>query len=136
MIVFSNHRVGPSAELLVSPEVATAILRTTAKAASPLAQGRWERELVLWLEHRATRGFGRAAAYFDVGDIAWSPEHFEHQRRFLVDAIQKAALTSEHARPLRLWARLIEAHPRDSVVVGHRWLWPAMTQDFDLVIEK
>jgi hypothetical protein len=119
MIVFSNQRLGPAAELLVSPEVAAAILRATAEAARPLAEGRWEHELVRWLEDRAVR----ADAGFDVGDIAWSPEHFERQRSFLIDAIQRAALGSEHARALGLWARLIDAHPRDSVVVGRRWLW-------------
>jgi len=117
MIVFSNHRLGPAAELLVSPEVAEGMLKETAIAASSSAENHWERELVRWLKERA----GTAAITLDVGDLAWSPEHFERQRRFLIDAIVNAAKTSEHARALNLWAAMIEAHPRESVQVGRRW---------------
>lgn len=118
MIVFSNHRLGPAAELLVSPEVAASMLRETALAASSTATGWWERELVRWLDHRVGRSL-------DVGEVAWSPENFEHQRRFLIGAITEAARTSEHARALGRWAAMIEAHPRDSVQVGRRWIWLA-----------
>ena len=52
MVVFSNHRLGPSAELLVSDDVAVAVLRATANAARPFAEARWELELVLWLDRR------------------------------------------------------------------------------------
>lgn len=119
MFVFSNHRLGAAVELLVSPEVAEAMLANTAAAARPLAQGRWELELVLWLEDRARR----AGSYLDVAEIAWTPEHFERQRGFLIDAIERAALGSEHSRALALWTRQIADHPREAVSVGRRWLW-------------
>ncbi len=120
MIVFSNHRLGPAAEVLVSPEVAANMLRETAEAASSTADSHWECELVRWLRTR-----GIACVGLDVGEVAWSPEHFENQRRFLIDAITLAARTSEHARALTRWAGMIEAHPRDSVQVGRRWAWLA-----------
>lgn len=123
MVVFSNHRLGAASELLVSPEVASAMLRSTAEAARPLAQGRWEHELVLWLEDRS-RSVG---ATVDVGEFAWSPENFERQRRFVTEAIERAAMASDHARALGLWARMIVAHPRDSVVVGRRWRWTSQS---------
>jgi len=116
MVVFSNHRLGPAAELLVSPEVAESMLRATATAASSTADGRWERELVRWLEERAG-----TPSPVDVGEVAWSPEHFECQRTFLITAITTAAERSKHARALSRWAAMIEAHPRDSVQVGRRW---------------
>src|SRR5262249_29625093 len=53
MVVFSNRRLGPSAELLVSHEAAGELLREVAAAAGPWAQARWEHELVEWLEHCA-----------------------------------------------------------------------------------
>src|SRR5690606_17617451 len=53
MIVFANRRIGPAAELLVSPAVAASMLRATAEAARPEAAARWEHELVRWLEARA-----------------------------------------------------------------------------------
>ena len=121
MVVFSNRRLGPSAELLVSREVAGELLREVAAAAHPSAQARWEHELVSWLERCATTG----NAQIDVGDIAWTPEHFEHQRSFLVDAIQRALDSSRHGRALSRWCGLIEAHPRESVQVGRRWQWPS-----------
>jgi hypothetical protein len=130
MFVFSNRRLGPASELLVSPEVAAAMLRATAAAAQPEAEARWEHELVRWLEDRAGRpssqGHGQAQAQaqiLDVADIAWTPDHFDRQRRFLLAAIERAGAASEHSRALRLWARMIEAHPRDSVQFGRRWTW-------------
>jgi hypothetical protein len=128
MFVFSNRRLGPASELLVSPEVAAAMLRATAAAAQPEAEARWEHELVRWLEDRAGRPSPPApsqgeAQGLDVADIAWTPDHFDRQRRFLLAAIERAGAASEHSRPLRLWARMIEAHPRDSVQFGRRWMW-------------
>jgi len=119
MVVFSNRRLGPSAELLVSREVASELLREVAAAASPSAQARWEHELVRWREHWAASGEGG----IDVADIAWTPEHFERQRRFLVEAIQRAHPGSRHGRALIRWCGMIEAHPRESVQVGRRWQW-------------
>jgi hypothetical protein len=120
MVVFSNHRLGPGAELLVSCEVAAALLREVAQAAGPAAQARWEHELVSWLERCAASD----RLTLDVSDIAWTPEHFEHQRGFLVDAIRRAAEASPHARALARWCGMLEAHPRESVQVGRRWHWP------------
>lgn len=121
MVVFSNERLGAAVELLVSPLVAAAMLSATAEAARPLAQSRWEHELVLWLEDRSrTLGSG-----IDVTELAWTPEHFERQRRFVTDAIDRAALGSAHARALSLWCRMIESHPREHVLVGRRWRWAA-----------
>jgi hypothetical protein len=119
MVVYSNHRLGAAAELLLSPEVASALLADVAAAARPLAQGRWELELVLWLEDRAHR----LATDLDVDDIAWSPENFERQKRFVIDSIERAAVASPHSRALHLWCRLFEAHTREHVVVGRRWQW-------------
>src|SRR5438093_962090 len=110
MVVFSNHRLGPSAELIVSEEVASAMLRTTAAAARPVAEARWEIELVRWLEDRAT-----CLVPLDVSEIAWTPDHFEAQREFLISAIAQASAGSPHAAALDRWRRIIEAHPRDSV---------------------
>lgn len=119
MVVFSNRRLGPSAELLVSDEVASTMLKATAEAARPFAAARWEQELVQWLDGRAERG----SQVLDVADIAFTPEHFERQRRFLVDAIAVAAQGAPHALAFDRWRRLIEAHPADSVQVGRRWQW-------------
>jgi hypothetical protein len=131
MVVFSNRRLGPSAELLVSREVAAELLREVAAAAAPSAQARWEHELVSWLvghaastEAAAGSTAGLAIEAFDVSDIAWTPEHFERQRGFLIEAIRRAGETSPHARALARWSALVEAHPRESVQVGRRWQWP------------
>ena len=99
MVVLSNRHLGPSVELLLSTDVAAAIVRETAEAARPVAAGRWEHELVRWLE-------GHAGEALDVGDIAWTPEHFDSQRAFLVDAIERARWSpAPTPRILRRWAR-------------------------------
>lgn len=119
MIVLANRRLGPASELLVSRPVASAMLQATAEAARPAAAARWEHELVGWLEDRA--GKLGPDDVIDVSEIAWSPENFERQRGFLVEAIRRVVATSEHARALGRWAQMIEAHPRDSVQFGRRW---------------
>lgn len=121
MVVFSNSRLGAASELLTSPAVASEMLRSTAEAARPLAQSRWEHELVLWLEDRSRT----TGAALDVTELAWTPDHFDRQRRFLSDAIDRAAIRSDHARALHLWRRMIDAHPRHHVLVGRRWRWAA-----------
>jgi hypothetical protein len=118
MVVFTNQRLGASAEILVSDEVAAEMLRATAEQARPFAEARWERELVDWLARRA-----ESKGPLDVSEIAWTPDHFEAQRRFLLAAIERAAEGSEHGLAFDRWRRLIEAHPRDSVQVGRRWQW-------------
>jgi len=119
MVVYSNRRLGAAAELMLSSDVAAAMLADTAAAARPLAQGRWEQELVVWLEDRSRR----IAMDLDVDDIAWSPDNFERQKRFVVEAIERAAASSPHARALGLWGRLVDAQLREHVVVGRRWQW-------------
>lgn len=119
MVVFSNLRLGPTAELFVSDTIATDILRATADAARPFAEARWEQELVRWLDGRADA----VLAALDVGEIAWTPEHFERQRRFLIEAILRAAAAGTNTLALDRWRRQIEAHPAESVQVGRRWNW-------------
>ena len=118
MIVLSNRALGPRAELIVSDTALQDILRAVVRAAAPLAKARWELELVRWLEARAT-----APGSIDVGDIAWTPEHFETQRAFVVGAIDRARNVSHHGSALTRWSRMIEAHPADAVVCGRRWRW-------------
>lgn len=124
VIVFSNRRLGPSAEVVVSNEVAAAMLQTTADAIRTRVEARWECELLRWLDERAvsvTRVTETES--LDVGEIAWTRDHFDAQRWFVVDAIVRAAIHSEHAPALERWRQLIEAHPRDSVQFGRRWNW-------------
>lgn len=121
MVVFSNRRLGPSAELLVSDEIAAELLREVAAAAGTKARARWEHELGSWLSRCAAA----RCTSFDVSDIAWTPEHFDEQRGFLIDAIRQAQDGSQHGPALARWAQMIEDHPRGAVVVGRRWQWPA-----------
>lgn len=116
MVVFSNQRLGAGAEMIVSDDVAVEMLRATAAEARPFATARWEHELVAWLELRADLG-----PAFDVGDIAWTPDHFEAQRGFLLEAMRRAAAASTHGLAFERWRRLIAAHPREAVLVGRRW---------------
>jgi hypothetical protein len=124
VVVFSNQRLGPSAELVVSNEVAAAMLQATADAIRTRVEARWEHELLRWLDERA-RAVGRLTTTetLDVGEIAWTRDHFDAQRWFLVDAIVRAAMHSEHASALERWRQMIEAHPKGSVQLARRWTW-------------
>ena len=119
MVVFSNHCLGPSAELFVSDETAALMLQATAAAARHFAEARWEVELVLWLDARAELG----PQVLDVSEIAWTPDHFDVQRNFLVAAIRRASV-ADHALAFERWRSLVEAHPRESLLAGRRWEWP------------
>jgi len=120
MVVFSDRRAGLAAELWVSAAIAREMLRATAAAARRMASDRWERELARWLAERS-----EVAAGIDASEIAWSPEHFEHQRQFVVDAIEHATTRSPHAPMLMRWRAILEAHPRAFVQFGRRWIWLA-----------
>jgi hypothetical protein len=118
MVVLSNRQLGPGAELWVSPTLAREIVREVVDAARATARDHWEHELVRWLAQRAAAGAG-----IDVGEIAWSPEHFDAQRQFVTDAIDRAAACSRHGVLLVRWRALIDAHPRAFVQFGRRWNW-------------
>jgi hypothetical protein len=117
MVVLSNRRLGPASELVVSSRVVAEAFGAAAAIAASRADGRWECELAHWLATRAM-----TPEDVDVGDIAWTPEHFESQRRFLLAVLQAACEGGADRRTLERWAAMIEAHPRESVQVGRRWL--------------
>ena len=123
MLVLSNQRLGPAAEVLVSRQIGCALFVGVADAARPIASAYWERELVRWLQEQATRIESSTSPEIriDVGDIAFTPNHFAYQRQFLLDAIRRTRC--DHVRALARWADLIEAHPSDSVQFGRRFLW-------------
>jgi hypothetical protein len=125
MLVFSNRRLGPAAELSVSHAVAGTLLAQVANTAREEAVDHWELELVRWLDEQSLHFSSTTTGHhtLDVGDIAFTPQHFDRQRRFLIDAITRARSTSPYSRLLAGWADLIEAHPRDSVQFGRRWVW-------------
>ena len=124
MLVLSNARLGPSVEIVVSNDVAAAMLHAVADAIRSRAAARWELELVRWLDERAlAAGRTTKTGSLDVSEIAWTRDHFDAQRWFVVDAVARAMLHSEHAAALERWRRMIEAHPRDCVQFGRRWVW-------------
>jgi hypothetical protein len=124
MLVLGNARLGPSVEIVVSNDVAAAMLQAVADAIRSRAEARWELELLRWLDERAiAAGRTTGTASIDVSEIAWTRDHFDAQRWFVVDAVARAMIHSEHAAALERWRRMIEAHPRDSVQFGRRWSW-------------
>jgi hypothetical protein len=117
VIELTNRRLGPGSQLSLASEVVATMLREIADAARPMANARWEHELVRWLDVRASRPVS-----LDVSDLAWTPEHFESQRKFVVDAIHHALESSGCEAVMRRWMVMIAAHPRDCVKAGRRWL--------------
>jgi hypothetical protein len=121
--VFSNARIGH--ELAVPRLVAARAIAAAAAAAAAAAGDRWQRELAAWLAAHARAVMGGHAG-FDVGDLAWTPDHFLEQQRFVVEAIADAA--AREAGDVRFaldrMAALVAGHDRAWVVVGRRWDWP------------
>lgn len=125
MLVLSNQRIGPTAERMVARDIGASLVRSVAQVARASASSHWERELVRWLDERAqwiVSSTSRAIV-LDVSDIAFTPQHFDRQRRFLLDAIDGACADVRYVRVLTDWADLIKAHPRDSVQLSRRWIW-------------
>jgi hypothetical protein len=118
--VFSNVRLGH--EVAVPRLVAARAIAALAAAAAAGARDRWERELAAWLA-----GYARAVmdghAGFDVGDLAWTPDHFLAQQAFVLAMLDDAADRegSEVRLVLERMAALIGGHDRSWVVVGRRW---------------
>lgn len=122
--VFSNAKMGH--EVAVPRPVASHAVTLIALAASASARDRWQRELAAWLAEQA-RSLGGGGAGFDIGDVAWTPNNFADQQRFVVDAIRYAAAgeTGDLRAALDHLAALIAGHDRAWVVVGRRWTWPS-----------
>jgi hypothetical protein len=127
MVVLSNHRLGRGFEMLAANAVASRMLRAIAAAAATHASSRWEHELVRWLELCAASCDAdvvrRISIAIDIGEIAWSRDHFAAQKQFLIAAILRTAPGDDYAGLLRRWRELVEAHPAASVQVGRRWNW-------------
>jgi hypothetical protein len=117
--LLSNLRMGY--EIAIPRPVATRALVLAVDAARSLADDRWQRELVAWLGDR-TRSLGHG---LDVGDLAWTPEHFVEQQRFVVAALTAAAAQADDDARIALhrFAALVAGHDRSWVVVGRRWSW-------------
>jgi hypothetical protein len=122
--IFSNERMGH--EVAVPRPIASHAVAAIALAATASARDRWQRELAAWLGEQA-RSLAGGGGGFDVGDVAWTPNNFSDQQRFLVEAIAYAAAgeTGELRAALDRLAALIAGHDRAWVVVGRRWSWPA-----------
>lgn len=121
--VFSNHRMGH--EIAVPRHVAAQTVAAMALAAAGEAGDRWQRELAAWLAAQA-RILSAGGPGFDIGDFAWTPDHFAEQQRFALDVVALAA--AGEAGDLRIaldrLAALIAGHDRTWVLVGRRWVWP------------
>jgi hypothetical protein len=130
MVVFSNARLGPAVELVVSNEVAAAMLQEAADAMRTRAEARWEHELVRWLDERAVAARrSETTTSIDVSEIAWTRDHFDAQRWFFVESLARATVRSEHGPALERWRQMIEAHPKDSVQLARRWTWTTTIQN-------
>jgi hypothetical protein len=121
--VFSNDKMGH--EVAVPRPVASLAVASVALAATTTARDRWQRELAAWLAEQA-RALAGGASGFDVGDLAWTPDHFAEQQRFMTEAIAYAAAGESGDLRIALdqLAALVAGHERSWVLVGRRWTWP------------
>lgn len=126
MITFSNLRAAESLTFTTSERTALALLAALTEAAREAAAGRWEHELGAWLGDRRRAIAGGVRAGIDLGEVAWTPEHFPDQQRFVVAICRQASDRAGDAGVAADLARLAELalhHGREHVVVGRRWRW-------------
>src|SRR5688500_6680122 len=121
--LFTNVRLGR--ELAVPRTTAARAIAALGSAAAGAARDRWQRELAAWLAGTA-RAVLAGAAGFDVGELAWTPDHFAEQQRFVIDMVADAAVLAppEVRLALERFLILIARHERAWVLVGRRWDWP------------
>ena len=112
-------------EVAVPRPIAARAIAVVAVAAAESARDRWERELAAWLEEHA-RALARGVTGLEVAALAWSPEHFAEQQRFVLDAVARGAHGADPDVRIALdrLAALIAGHERSWVLAGRRWAWP------------
>ena len=126
MITFSNLRAADSLTFTTSERGALAVLGALVETAREAAADRWEHELAAWLADRRWAIAGGARAGLDLGEVAWTPDHFAAQQRFVVAICEQAsarATAPELAADLARLRELAAHHAREHVVVGRRWRW-------------
>jgi hypothetical protein len=126
VITFSNLRAAESLTFTTSERGAVVMLGALIDTARGAAADRWEQELAAWLDDRRWAIAGGVRAGLDLGELAFTPEHFPAQQRFVVaiceQASARAADPTLAADLLRL-RELAAHHAREHVSVGRRWRW-------------
>jgi hypothetical protein len=125
VIIFSNLRAAEASSYAVPLRTAVAALDALVDAGRDVAAARWERELIAWLgDRRAAITRGTRAA-LDLGEVAWTPDHFGDQQRFFLTLCERggAGAPPEVAVALGRLRELAGHHSRDHVAVGRRWRW-------------
>lgn len=126
MITFSNLRAADSLTFTTSERGAVAVLGALVELARETAADRWEHELTAWLADRRWAIAGGVRAGLDLGEVAWTPEHFADQQRFVIAICEHASARAAEPGLAADLARLRELaahHGREHVVVGRRWRW-------------
>ncbi len=121
MVTFSDDRVGDS--FVVPPRVAVALLDALVRAGASLAAARWEHDLIAWLGDRR-RGLAIGArAGLDLGEVAWTPEHFAEQQRFVIALCEAVdPLSAEVATAAATLRELASRRNREHVLVARRFI--------------
>lgn len=130
MITFSNLRADEALTFTLPERAAAALLGALTEASREIALSRWEQELVAWLADRRWAVASGHRAGVDLGEVAWTPEHFGEQRRFVLAMCERALVRLRADDDLGRAAitgvrELAAAHGREHVPVGRRWRWLA-----------
>jgi hypothetical protein len=126
VITFSNLRAAESLTFTTTERGAIVVLGALVEMARETAADRWEHELAAWLADRRWAIAGGVRAGLDLGEVAWTPEHFSDQQRFVVGVCDQASRRTaepELAADLVRLRELAAHHGREHVVVGRRWRW-------------
>ncbi len=128
MISFSNLRADEALTFTLPERAAAALLGALTEAGREIALARWEQELVAWLADRRWAVAAGHRAGVDLGEVAWTPERFPEQQRFVLAMCERARSRAgdDATRAAIAGVRdLTAAHGREHVPVGRRWRWLA-----------
>jgi hypothetical protein len=100
VVIFSDQRAGDDG-FVVDGDAAVVLLDAMVQAGAALAAARWEHDLIAWLAERRRGIASGAAAGIDLGEVAWTPEHFTDQQRFVIALCEQVAARCHEAIRLR-----------------------------------
>ncbi len=129
MITFSNLGADGAPSVSLPTPTALALLDALVDAGRTMACGRWEVELAAWLADRRGALEACARSGLDLIEVAWTPDHFADQQRFVIAVCDAAADRNVgdatlHGALAHVRA-LVAAHRRGQIAFGRRWRWTA-----------
>jgi hypothetical protein len=118
VVTFSDLRAGDEG-FVVDEAAAVVLLDALIQTGAISAAARWEHDLIAWLAERRRGIASGATAGIDLAEVAWTPEHFADQQRFVIALCERIAAGCRDAISLR---GLVARRSREHVGLTRRFV--------------